>query len=124
MDFCTHRVVQIIISVERLPGVFPRQLGARLSSLIADYANCSIALQAYYKNGASQLIPSADVFRLYFFQQYMLRKELVELCDRFDQWTDLREPFDLFPQASAEDTLSLLELIEFRGVYDIVLTGE
>jgi hypothetical protein len=104
----TDRVVQTMSAAAALTCGFSTNLINRLAHLLADYHACNEWLSVYFGSDNDK---DYDLFRVYWFQQRMLQKEMDELCDRFVQWNG-QEPFNLYPQAEDVDTQYTMALLE------------
>jgi hypothetical protein len=105
----TDRVVQTMSAAATLPTCgFTKNFINRLAALLNDYNACNEWLSVYF--GSSNNDKDYALFRVYWFQQRMLQKEMDELCARFVQWNG-QEPFNLYPQAEDVDTQYTIALL-------------
>jgi hypothetical protein len=107
------RVLRYICAASKIPGDFSRRFCERLTKLAADYVECDAWLDVYFQKCPSER-ETYKVFRTYWFQQRMLKKEMDELCIRSLKWIGTGTEFNLFPEAEDLDTQYVLAIVDDR----------
>ena len=106
MNFTADRVLQTLnAAAAQVPSDFKHAFVARIFRLAEQYIVCTKWLTAH----PGIALASEGLGRLHAIQQFLLRKELAELCNRFE--CSSGEVFDLYPEASTDDTLCVLAQI-------------